>query len=287
MGRGGYRAPASARGHVVELGYVSEEEKRAVYAGATALVNPSEMESLSIVLMEAWLEGTPAIVASGSEVMSDHVARSGGGMTFGSLRRVPRRGGPAAGRPRRARAHGRAGARVRPRGVRLAGGVGAPGGGGRAARGLMRVHQLIAAAAPGDAVTGQALAWQGILRGWGADGEIVAEHVHPELEGAVRRLGARGGDLDGADALVLHYSVWSRAVEAALASGAPLGVCYHNVTPGSLIRAYNPGLADACDRAARRAAAPARPRRGPRGRLRLQRPRAAARPGWARRGWCR
>ena len=43
----------------------------------------------------------------------------------------------------------------------MAGGVGAPGGGGRAARGLMRVHQLIAAAAPGDAVTGQALAWQG------------------------------------------------------------------------------------------------------------------------------
>jgi glycosyltransferase involved in cell wall biosynthesis len=84
MGRGGYRAPASARGHVVELGYVSEEEKRAVYSGAAALVNPSEMESLSIVLMEAWLEGTPAIVASGSEVMNDHVARSGGGMTFGS-----------------------------------------------------------------------------------------------------------------------------------------------------------------------------------------------------------
>ncbi|HSJ73853.1 MAG TPA: glycosyltransferase [Miltoncostaeaceae bacterium] len=84
MGRGGYRPPPSARGRVVELGYVSEGEKRAVYAGATALVNPSELESLSIVLMEAWLEGTPAIVAAGSEVMSDHVARSGGGMTFGS-----------------------------------------------------------------------------------------------------------------------------------------------------------------------------------------------------------
>jgi glycosyltransferase involved in cell wall biosynthesis len=113
----------------------------------------------------------------------------------------------------------------------------------------MRVHQLVAAAAPGDAVTGQALAWREAMRGWGADGEIVAEHVHPDLEGTVRRLGARGGDLEGADALVLHYSVWSRAVEAALASGTRLGVCYHNVTPGALIRAYNPGLADACDRA--------------------------------------
>lgn len=84
MGRGGYRPPPEARGRVVELGWVSEDDKRAVYAGALALVNPSEMESLSIVLMEAWLEGTPALVAAGSEVMSDHVARSGGGMAFGS-----------------------------------------------------------------------------------------------------------------------------------------------------------------------------------------------------------
>ena len=103
----------------------------------------------------------------------------------------------------------------------------------------------------------------------------------------MRRLGARGGDLDGADALVLHYSVWSRAVEAALASGAPLGVCYHNVTPGALIRAYNPGLADACDRARAELPRLRGPRRGPRGRLRLQRPRAAAGRASARRGWCR
>jgi glycosyltransferase involved in cell wall biosynthesis len=82
MGSGGYRPPPSARERVVELGYVSEEDKRAVYAGALALVNPSEMESLSIVMMEAWREGTPAVVAAGSEVMSDHVARSGGGLTF-------------------------------------------------------------------------------------------------------------------------------------------------------------------------------------------------------------
>ena len=84
MGRGGYRPPASARGRVVKLGYVGDGAKRAVYAGALALVNPSEMESLSLVLMEAWLEGTPAIVAAGSEVMADHVGRSGGGMTFAS-----------------------------------------------------------------------------------------------------------------------------------------------------------------------------------------------------------
>jgi glycosyltransferase involved in cell wall biosynthesis len=42
------------------------------------------MESLSIVLMEAWLEGTPALVAAGSEVLREHAERSRGGLVFGS-----------------------------------------------------------------------------------------------------------------------------------------------------------------------------------------------------------
>jgi glycosyltransferase involved in cell wall biosynthesis len=82
IGSGSYRAPRRLRDHIVELGYVSEAEKRAAYAGALALVNPSELESLSLVLLEAWREGTPAIVAGGSEVMAEHCARSGGGFTF-------------------------------------------------------------------------------------------------------------------------------------------------------------------------------------------------------------
>ena len=66
----------------MHVGYVSDDQKRAAYAGALALVNPSVMESLSLVLLEAWLEGTPAVVARGSEVMRDHVDSSGGGLTF-------------------------------------------------------------------------------------------------------------------------------------------------------------------------------------------------------------
>jgi glycosyltransferase involved in cell wall biosynthesis len=81
-GRGGYRAPREARGRVIEVGYLGDDEKRAAHAGALALVNPSEMESLSLVVMESWLEGTPVIVAHGSEVMRDHVERSRGGIAF-------------------------------------------------------------------------------------------------------------------------------------------------------------------------------------------------------------
>jgi glycosyltransferase involved in cell wall biosynthesis len=84
IGQGRYRPPPAADGVVIHAGFVSEDERRAAYADALALVNPSRLESLSIVLMEAWLEGTPALVAAESEVMRDHCMRSGGGLAFDS-----------------------------------------------------------------------------------------------------------------------------------------------------------------------------------------------------------
>ena len=44
-------------------------------------------------------------------------------------------------------------------------------------------HQLLPAAAPRDAITGQASAWRNLLRTRGYESEIVAEHVDPELMG--------------------------------------------------------------------------------------------------------
>lgn len=116
---------------------------------------------------------------------------------------------------------------------------------------MTTIRQLVAAAAPGDAVTGQALAWAGLLREWGHECEIVAEHVHPEMVGRVRRLATADPAGIGGTPVILHYSIWSEVVPIALATPGPLAVCYHNVTPGELLRPWNPGLADACDRARR------------------------------------
>jgi glycosyltransferase involved in cell wall biosynthesis len=110
------------------------------------------------------------------------------------------------------------------------------------------VHQLLPAAAPRDAITGQAFAWRDLLRTWGHESEIVAEFVHPELAGAVRTLDRAGKRLVETGALLLRYALWSGTVEVALSAGGPLGLCYHNITPGELLRDYNPGLADLCDR---------------------------------------
>lgn len=80
LGGGGYEVPKDSRAHVVRAGFVPEGDRRASMAGALALVSASRMESLSLIQLEAWTEGTPCIVDAGCVVMADHCAASGGGI---------------------------------------------------------------------------------------------------------------------------------------------------------------------------------------------------------------
>ena len=69
---------------IVLAGAVDEPVKWGLLRGALALVSPSAFESFSIVLMEAWTVGTPALVNRRCAVTRDHAERSGGALTFGS-----------------------------------------------------------------------------------------------------------------------------------------------------------------------------------------------------------
>lgn len=69
---------------LVDWGFVSEAEKADAMAGASALVQLSVHESLSLAVLEAWNQGTPVIVASQCEVLAGQVARSGGGLAISS-----------------------------------------------------------------------------------------------------------------------------------------------------------------------------------------------------------
>lgn len=69
---------------VVDLGFVSEEDKAVIFSGASLLVQPSVNESFSIVLMEAWLRRTPVLVHAGCDVTREHAISSGGGLYFAS-----------------------------------------------------------------------------------------------------------------------------------------------------------------------------------------------------------
>jgi glycosyltransferase involved in cell wall biosynthesis len=66
----------------VMLGIVDEPMKWGLLRGSVALVSPSANESFSLVLLEAWVAGVPAVVNGRSAVTREHCERSGGGLWF-------------------------------------------------------------------------------------------------------------------------------------------------------------------------------------------------------------
>ncbi len=82
IGKGELAIPKEHRQDIIDLGFVSQEDKFDAYAAATLFCMPSINESFSIVLMEAWLCGTPALVHAGCAVTKDHCIKSNGGLYF-------------------------------------------------------------------------------------------------------------------------------------------------------------------------------------------------------------
>ncbi len=81
-GAGPVDIPTDRHAQIRDLGFVAEQEKRNLMAGALAFCHPSTYESLGIVLLESWLAGTPALVKAQGEVLRDQCRQSGGGLWF-------------------------------------------------------------------------------------------------------------------------------------------------------------------------------------------------------------
>ena len=72
--------PLPAEPWARDLGYVTEQVRRDVMAGADALVLLSPNESLSLVTLEAQAQGVPVIVRADNPVLHGHVERGRGGV---------------------------------------------------------------------------------------------------------------------------------------------------------------------------------------------------------------
>ena len=70
--------PASDR--CLDLGFVSEPRKLDVLRHSLGVINLSDNESFSIVIMEGWLCGVPSVVSANCAVTRSHVSRCNGGM---------------------------------------------------------------------------------------------------------------------------------------------------------------------------------------------------------------
>jgi glycosyltransferase involved in cell wall biosynthesis len=66
------------------LGFVEEAVREALLSKARALMMPSPYESLSIVLLEAWNHGLPALVNARCKVLRGQVERADGGLYYGN-----------------------------------------------------------------------------------------------------------------------------------------------------------------------------------------------------------
>jgi len=77
---GGDKSLVPARDRFLDFGFVSEAMKQQVISGARGVINLSENESFSIVIMEGWLFGVPAVVSARCAVTKNHVRRCDGGL---------------------------------------------------------------------------------------------------------------------------------------------------------------------------------------------------------------
>jgi glycosyltransferase involved in cell wall biosynthesis len=82
IGGGQVFIPPDCRRFVHDLGFLPEQDKLNAYAAATVFCQPSVHESFSIVLMEAWVQGTAALVNARCDVTREHCQQSQGGLYF-------------------------------------------------------------------------------------------------------------------------------------------------------------------------------------------------------------
>lgn len=76
--------PEDLKDDVLDLGFVSIEDKHNAFAAAEFLCNPSYFESFSIVIMESWLAKRPVLVSEHCAVTKSFCIDTNGGLYFGN-----------------------------------------------------------------------------------------------------------------------------------------------------------------------------------------------------------
>ena len=110
---------------------------------------------------------------------------------------------------------------------------------------MTRVHQVTGAVGRHDAVTGQLLAYRGLLRGWGLEGGMHAAVVAPAAPAAIEHISKLAPETD--DLVVVHYSGWIAGMELVLELPQRKVLVYHNITPAAYFWAVHPVVAVVCE----------------------------------------
>jgi glycosyltransferase involved in cell wall biosynthesis len=257
IGKGEIAIPPDSRDDIVDLGFLSEQDKHDAYAAAIALCQPSRNESFSIVMMEAWLTGTPALVVAECEVTREHCLDANGGLYFSNAREFAEEVEWLRHHPAPRRIMGGYGRRYvlerfnwdaivhsyiealagwgidrarRPVSVEIMPGP---------LDDLREAHQLVAGFRQGDAISQMALVIQKVLRSWGLASEIIAEHVPSDARRSASLLQEFASCIHPRQLLIYHYSLDSAATDVFLHHAGKKLLLYQNITPAHFFAGYS------------------------------------------------
>jgi glycosyltransferase involved in cell wall biosynthesis len=239
---------------LIDLGLVAESEKEALLANCLALLQPSQNESYSRVMMEAWFYGRPVAVHRDCLATAMAVESAQGGwlaqtedewaQVFGEI--------DQSGKDKLAKygINGQAYAKenadwdkvieryetvlglskksafvaTEPRGGKL-----------------KEIHQLLPNLAYGDAISNHALAIRNYLRSCGYKSEIFVKYVdekiaHEPIIFQAEQVASQAG-------LIYHHSIGSELTDYAIAHPGSKCLIYHNITPAEFFSPFRPEFA--------------------------------------------
>ncbi len=239
---------------LIDLGLVEESEKEALLANCLALLQPSQNESYSRVIMEAWFYGRP--VAAHRDCLATAIAvesAQGGWLArteaewvelFAEIDQIGEEQLAKYGAKGQAYAKENAvwdkvieryeaalGLSKEPVTV-----VTKPRGGK-----LKEIHQLLPNLAYGDAISNQALAIRDYLRSSGYKSEIFVKYVDQQVAHEV--IVFQQKSISQQAGLIYHHSIGSELTQYAIAHPGSKCLLYHNITPAEFLVPYRPEFA--------------------------------------------
>jgi glycosyltransferase involved in cell wall biosynthesis len=111
----------------------------------------------------------------------------------------------------------------------------------------MRVHQMTATLAYGDAVSNDILEIDRRLKQWGLDARIYAENIEPRLASISQPDSAYEPYLaEPDDLLIYHYSIYTANLKLYAQSLNRKIVVYHNITPPEYFQGFDSHLESLC-----------------------------------------
>jgi glycosyltransferase involved in cell wall biosynthesis len=104
----------------------------------------------------------------------------------------------------------------------------------------MKVHQILPSLAPGDAIGNEVLLMRDLLRSWGYESDIFAQHIHPDVQ--ARPYKEYELESSPQNLLIYHFSIGSEVSNFIKGLPDRKIMIYHNITPPHFFRGINDNL---------------------------------------------